>query len=68
MKYQIWTNKNKFKIRAKNWFGQWVDLRRDGATTEIVYFDSIAQTKEFIKAREEQIEENNPRWKMVEEC
>lgn len=67
-KYQIWTNKNKYKIRVKSWFGAWIDIREAGTRADIAYFNSIDQAKEFIKAREGQLEENNPRWKMVEEC
>lgn len=67
-KYQIWTNGNRYKIRLRNRFGFWnaITIQKRGPK-KVVYFNTIEQAREYTNKLEQQKEENNPRWRMIEE-
>ncbi len=72
MKYQIWTNSVLHRVKIKSLFGwkwakEWTGSP-DGGHPTIKSFNSLDSAKGYIQGLKDKVEENNPRWEMIEEC
>ncbi len=72
MKYQIWTNGVVFRVKKQGFpFWKWIREFYDNQASghpKIKSFNSLESAKGYIQGLKDKAEENNPRWRMVEEC
>ncbi len=72
-KYQIWTNGVVFRVKKQGFpFWKWITESQRGQSMggieRIKSFNSLESAKGYIQGLKDKAEENNPRWRMIEEC